>query len=424
MSSAGRIRQVLSLAWIAGMAVTAVPADDSSVWNQWRGPQRDGSVPGTDWPSELRGLERQWRVELGRGYPGPIVAGDRVFVVETVDVKTVAVRALQRRSGETIWVRSWPATGSVPFFAAANGDWVRSTPAWDGQTLYVGDMSEVLVALDGETGAERWRVDLPARFETDVPDFGFASSPLLHGDDVYVQAASSLVKLDKKTGATIWRALESSGGMKQSGAFSSPIVATIAGQEQIVTLTREALFGVDPKSGDTLWTQPVPSFRGMHIMTPVVVDGSIFTSPYKQRSFLYTVRRDAEGSRVEQAWENKSTGYMSSPLVIDGHIYLHLGNGRFECIELKSGESRWRSQPLGKYWSMVYQKDKILALDESGTLHLVRANPAEFEMLDSREVSEQESWGHIAISGDQLFVRELQGISAFRWRPQADGESD
>ena len=59
------------------------------------------------------------------------------------------------------------------------GDWVRSTPAWDGETLYVGDMAEVVVALDGATGSELWRVDFPRRYETPVPDFGFASSPLV-----------------------------------------------------------------------------------------------------------------------------------------------------------------------------------------------------------------------------------------------------
>jgi len=412
-----RARRGLVLLLLSAVAATSLHAGAAVAWNQWRGPARDGSVPGDDWPADLGGLERQWRIELGKGYPGPIVAGDRVFVVETVDSKSVAVRALDRRSGETIWERSWPGRGSVPFFAQANGDWVRSTPAYDGRALYVGDMSEVLVALDGESGKEIWRVDLPARFGTDVPDFGFASSPLLLGDHLYAQAANSLVKLDKRTGATVWRALEDPGRIQQSGAFSSPVAAVIDGVPQIVTLTREALYGVNPETGGVFWSQPVPSFRGMHIMTPVVVDGAIFTSPYKQRSFLYDVRRDGSKMLVEQAWENKSTGYMSSPVVIDGHLYLHLGNQRFECIELATGKSRWRSRPFGKYWSMGYQADKILALDSNGTLLLIRANPQAFELLDSREVSEQETWGHIAVSGDQIFVRELKAISAFRWRP-------
>ena len=375
----------------------------------------DGSVPGSGWPGDFSGLEPLWRVELGKGYPGPIVAADRVFVVETVDKSTVAVRALDRESGEELWATRWPGKGSVPFFAASNGDWVRSTPAWDGKTLYVGDMSEVLMALDGESGKELWRIDFPARYETKVPDFGFASSPMLAGDDLYVQAANSLIKLNKKTGEPVWRALAGSGSIMSGGAFSSPVMAKIGGVEQVVTLTREALYGVDPGSGDVLWRKEVPSFRGMHIQTPVVVDDTVFTSPYKQRSYLYSVKREGESMKVDPSWENKATGYMSSPVVIDGHLYMHLGNGRVECMDLSSGESRWRSESMGKYWSMIWQDDKILGLSEVGTLYLLRADPEAFELLDSKEVAEQETWGHVAVAGDQIFVRELKGISAFRW---------
>ena len=59
--------------------------------------------PGSGWPADFYGLQPLWRGELGKGYPGPIVAADRVFVVETVDRKTVAVRALSRESGEELW---------------------------------------------------------------------------------------------------------------------------------------------------------------------------------------------------------------------------------------------------------------------------------------------------------------------------------
>ena len=68
-------------------------------WSQWRGAQRDGAAPGAPWAASLAGIELQWRVPLGKGYPGPVVDGDRVFVVETIDKKTVGVRALSRATG-------------------------------------------------------------------------------------------------------------------------------------------------------------------------------------------------------------------------------------------------------------------------------------------------------------------------------------
>jgi outer membrane protein assembly factor BamB len=354
------------------------------------------------------------------------VTPDRVFVVETADSETVAVRALDRATGAEVWKRVWAGTGSVPFFARSNGDWVRSTPAFDGSTLFVGDMSEVLVALDATNGKERWRVDFPARFGTEIPHFGFASSPLVEGDAVYVQAANSLVKLDKRTGATLWRALDGDGKMKSSGAFSSPVLAEIHGERQLVVLTRLALSGLSTETGKVLWSKEIPSFRGMHILTPVIVGNSIFTSPYKERSYLYTIRRTEQGFEVDESWTNPATGYMSTPVVIDGHAYMHLGNRRVDCIDLATGESRWRSsESFGKYWSMAYQDDKILALDADGSLYLVRADPDAFEVLDTRRISDQETWGHLAIVDDELFVRELEAIAAYRWsRGPAPGDTD
>lgn len=389
---------------------------EAQPWTQWRGPSRDGSVEGSDWPESLEGLDRVWRVEFGKGYPGPIVFGDKVFAVGTVDDTTEVVLALERLSGRELWRASWPGSGSVPFFAKKNGEWIRSTPAHDGEAIYVGGMEEVLVKLDAETGKEIWRVDFPARFGTKIPDFGFASSPVLVDGALYVQAANSLVKLDKASGKTIWRALESPPDMMSSGAFSSPILATLSGRAQMVVQTRYALHGVGLDDGEVLWSQDVPNFRGMNILTPVVHGNKVLTSSYRKRTYLYEISDDGAAFAARELWSNKVHGYMSTPVVIDGYAYLHLGNGRLACLNLETGVEQWISKPFGEYWSIVTQKDKLLALDESGELHLLRANPDSVEVLSSREIASQPTWGHLAISGNEIFVRELDAIAAYRWR--------
>ena len=162
-------------------ALFAAEADGALAWHQWRGPNRDGSVGGAQWPTDLDTVQPLWRVELGKGYSGPIVTEDRVFVVETVAGEFAKVRALGRATGEEIWSRDWVAEGDVPFFANSHGTWERSTPAYDEGVLYVGDMKEVLHALDGETGEELWTIDFPRHYKTSTPSFGFASSPLVVG---------------------------------------------------------------------------------------------------------------------------------------------------------------------------------------------------------------------------------------------------
>ncbi len=392
--------------------------DEPAGWTQWRGPDRASRVHDANWPETLSGpaLERVWVQPLDTGYPGPVLSPDRVFVAETRAHKEEVVRALKRDTGEEIWQASWPGSLAVPFFAAANGSWIRSTPAYDGQSLFVAGMRDVLVCLDAADGRIRWRVDFTERYETPLPAFGFVCSPLVDGDHLYVQAGASVCKLDKHTGQTLWRSLEDEGGMYGS-AFSSPVIATLAGVRQLVVQTRTHLAGVDLDDGAELWQHPVEAFRGMNILTPLVHGDAIFTSAYGGQSLLVDITRDGEDWQVRQRWRNSAQGYMSSPVLVDGHIYLHLRNTRVCCIRWEDGTTQWTSSDrFGKYWSMIAGGDKILALDERGGLVLLRANPEEFELLDRRRVSENSTWAHLAIEGPNLFVRDLEGVSAFRWQ--------
>ena len=397
-----------------GNTVTSVQA----TWPQWRGPSRDGQIAApTAWPGSLAGeaLVQTWRVPLGPGYSGPIVSDSLVFTTETKDKKIEIVRALDRKTGEQRWEASWDGAFSVPFFAKPNGDWVRSTPAFDGESLFVAGMREVLVCLDARTGETRWQVDFVKELGSPVPSFGFVCSPLVDGSHVYVQAGAALCKLDKRTGKILWLSLKDEGGMMGS-AFSSPLLAEVAGRRQLLVQTRERLASVDPESGDELWSQTIPAFRGMNILTPTVSGDSIFTSSYGGKSLLFQLKNDAGSLSSAEAWTNKVTGYMSSPVVIGGHVYLHLQNQRFTCIELATGKSCWTTTPFGKYWSLVANGDRILALDERGELLLIRANPEKFEQLDSRKISDDPTWAHLAVCGDEVFVRELNAMTVYRWR--------
>ena len=403
-----------------GLFAAGLAAAEPAVWPQWRGPTRDGLVAGPAWPDTLEGdaLKKLWRVDrLGPGYSGPVVAADRVFATQTVDKKTEVVTAHDRATGRELWRASWDGAITVPFFAAKNGSWIRATPAYDGETLYVAGMRDVLVALDGRTGKERWRVDFVKQSGTPPPDFGFVSSPLADETGVYVQAGAGFAKVDKKTGKVLWRALTDGGGMMGS-AFSSPVFARLAGKDQVVVQTRTRLAGVDRASGRELWAREIPSFRGMNILTPVPVgpDG-VFTSTYGGNTRLVKVRGDGGRYTPEDAWGFKYEGNMTTPVVVGGHAYLLGKDRRLVCVDLAAGKAAWRTdERFGEYWSLVANGDKILALDERGTLFLFRANPKKYEPLDQRKVADADAWAHLAVCGDEVFVRDLTGLTAWRWR--------
>jgi|694.fasta_scaffold57483_2 outer membrane protein assembly factor BamB len=409
---------LLAIVLLFHAAVAGHPARAEAPWGQWRGPNRDGFVvAATPWPDGLDAarLEQRWRSDLAPSYSGPVIAGTAVIVTETRDKKTEHVRALDRVTGREIWQASWEGAMKVPFFAASNGSWIRSTPCVDGDRVYVAGMRDLLVCLDVATGREIWRKDFMEELKSPLPAFGFVSSPLVRGDHVFVQAAAGFVKIDKRTGKVVWRVLDDGGGMMGS-AFSSPCPVVLGGVPQILVQTRDDLAGVDPDAGRVLWKTKVEAFRGMNIVTPTVHDGRVFTTSYGGGSWLFAVDPARADKPVEQVWRNKIQGYMSTPIVIGSHAYVHLRNQRFACLDLTSGKEAWVTKPFGRYWSLVAQGDRILALDETGDLRLIRATPEKYDLLGEAKVAKAESWAHLAVEGDEVYVRDLEGLTAYRWK--------
>lgn len=395
----------------------AEDARPAEAWRQWRGPNRDGHSPDARWPEDLsnESFEQIWRVELGPSYSGPVLSEDLLFTTETRNESEEVVYALDRKTGEERWQAAWKGAMQVPFFAAANGSWIRSTPAFDGERLYVAGMRDVLVCFDARSGKEAWRVDFVEALGTALPAFGFVCSPLVDNDAVYVQAGGGVAKLDKLSGEIIWRAMEDGGGMNGS-AFSSPVISVLAEKRQLVVQTRSELAGLDLESGNILWKQTVPAFRGMNILTPLVVDDAVFTSSYQNGSWLYEVSQSEGSYQVTTVWDNNAQGYMSSPVLFDGHAYMHLQNGRFTCLDLSNGARRWTSKPYGKYASLIAHGGRILALVADGRLLLLEATPEKFSLLGEAKLTNQETWAHLAVSGDQFYVREQNALSAYRWK--------
>ena len=383
-------------------------------WSQWRGPQRDGKLSGLTLPDSLdeQKLKKVWSIPLEPSYSGPLVVGDQVFTTQTIDKKFEAVTAHDRNTGETLWQQQWEGTMTVPFFAKANGDWIRATPAYDEGRLYVAGMKDKLVCLDASNGEVVWDIDFPKTTNSKVPAFGFVSSPLVDGKAVYTQAGEAIYKLDKLTGEVIWKVGADKGGM--NSAFSSPMIQKIAGLRQLVVQTRNELMGMKIDDGTILWRQKIEAFRGMNIITPTIDGDSIFVSSYGGNTKLFDLTANDGEFKLQERWTLPAQGYMCTPVVIDGHAYLHLRNQRFACYDLKNGVEKWKTKKFGKYASLIAVDDKIFALDQNGTLMLLKANPEKFELLDKREVG-TDTWAHLAMQGNQVFIRGLKELAMYQW---------
>ena len=386
-------------------------------WTQWRGPDRTGTLKGMNWPDSLdeSTLVKKWSNAMGPSYSGPIVVGDRVFVTETKDKQKEVVICLDRESGKEIWRKDWMGAMKMPPFARANGDWIRSTPAYSDGKLYVSGILENFVCLDAKDGEIVWSRDCPKESAATRPSFGGVCSPMVDGDFVYLQAANRFTKFKKDTGEIVWETMKGQGNMMSGGFFSSPIISTVAGKRQAVVQSRTTLAGINLEDGAVLWQQEIPSFRGMNILTPTVYKDNVFVSGYRATTQLLNVSNESGSFSVSQKWNLPAQAYMGSPVIVDDHAYIQLGNSLFSCFDLANGKEAWRSNKrFGKYASLIASDDKILALDESGKLLLLGANPEKFELIDQRTVG-TDNWAHLAVRGNQVFIRGLRDITMYEW---------
>ena len=415
------MKMILSTTLISVILLIISPfpeeSNGSTIWNQWRGSNRDGTITGgNDWPKDLKEnhLRLKWRMKLGSSYSGPVLDLSTVYVTESIG-NNEAVHAIDRTSGQLKWTYQWNGKMRVPFFARRNGSWIRSTPALANGKLFVAGMRDHLICLDINSGEKLWEISFPQALKTPLPKFGCISSPMVDDRYVYLQAGAGFVKIAQETGQIIWHILRDQGGMYGS-AFSSPVFAQLLGKRQILVQTRFKLAGVDINSGKVLWHHPVKAFRGMNILTPLPFKKGVYTNARGSGAHYYTLKHEGNRWKVEERWAHKSQGYMSTPVMHDNHAYIHLRNKRLACYSLNDGKEVWMSkQRFGKYMSFILKDENILALDERGLLYLIQANSKELIILDSRRISNQNTWAHLAISNGQIAIRELNGILLYDW---------
>ena len=395
-------------------------------WDQWRGPDRSGRWSGP-LPTSLDGLTVAWEKPLGPSYSGPVTDGETVYTTETVDRSFERVVAFDLATGAKKWGAKLGGTIRIPGYAAANGPWIKATPAVGEGMLVALGMRDELFCIDAATGAERWSVDLADRFGSRRPNFGAVSSPLIDGGAVYVMGGGATLKLSLADGATLWRTLDDEGD--DDDALSSPVLATLGGMRQLVVQTRTRLCGVDPADGRVLWTEKIKAQRNSNVLTPTVLPPAegdeagrdrVFTASRGGGSRCFAVAKNDSGKwSSEEVWADRTQAYMATPVTDGETLFLHTTNDRLTALDAATGEVLWVSPPAGDYQTFILGGDAegapvLLALNSAGELTALKPDRDARTVLSRRKVAE-DSWAHLGAFDGGLLVRDLNALKVYRY---------
>ena len=381
-------------------------------WTGFRGPARDGHYQErpirTAWPAA--GLAPIWRQPLGGGYASFAVARGRAFTIEQRRTREV-VAAYDVGSGRELWTDAWDGE----FKEWMGGDGPRATPTWfDGRVYALGALGE-LRCLDDATGRVLWRVNILDDNAAHNLPWGMAASPLVFDDLVVVfpggPVQRSIVAYDRRTGERRW------GALSDKASYSSPLLATLAGQRQIVVLTATRVVGLVPESGELLWTYPWPTSQDINASQPVIVgdSGVLLSSGYGHGAALVEVTHDNGNFGTRLVWEHtRLKNRFSSSVVHEGFIY-GLDEAILTCLDARTGEVKWKAGRYG-HGQFLLASGHLVLLSEDGDLALVRATPERHEEVARFHVLDGKTWNHPAIDDGRLLVRNLAEMAAFDLR--------
>ena len=215
--------------------------------------------------------------------------------------------------------------------------------------------------------------------------------------------------LDKSGGRVQWQALD----FKNS--YSSPTLATIAGEEQLIVFMAEELIGVDPDDGRLRWRFPHANQWGHNISTPVIDGDRIFISSPQVGTRGLRLIPEGDTIRVEQVWSTRRIQFYHATAVRDGDwVYGTIGTmapAFMTAVNLRTGEIAWRERGFSKA-NCVYGDGKMIILDEDGNLALATATPEGLTVHSKCKVAERYAWATPTLVGATLYVRDRKHIMA------------
>ncbi len=433
----------LLLAGAIGQPAAGSTAAATENWPQWRGPNLNGTSGETGLPTTWSDTENvAWTLEVP-SWTGatPIIWEDTIFLMVSYVERGGGGGGRRRGRGRgapaeqaaaearSLNVELWRVdrrSGSITWkkFLSDNDHQERKqnmsspSPVTDGEHVWVMTGTGWLRALDF-VGNELWSRNISNDYWRFGLNWGFASSPLLHEDALYVQVLhgmrtddpSYVLRIDKMSGETVWMVQRPTDAIRESpDSYTTPALLQYDGKTEIVITGGDVVTGHDPETGEELWRadglNPRNDANYRIIASPLVV-GEIIIAPTRERPML-AIKAGGRGdvTSSHRIWSFDRGPDVPTP-VSDGEVlYVLTDRGILNLLDLQTGEIIYENQRLepGTYsGSPILADGKIYAISEDGVTTVVRAG-REFEILAKNSLPGY-TLSTPAFSHGQIYIR-------------------
>lgn len=401
-------------------------------WPQWRGPESNGSAPKArnlpvTWSDSQNIL---WRIKLPSWSAAtPAIWQDWIFVTSAEEgsprlrsatpgdatLNKIFLIAINRKDGSVRWQQQIDSGNRL--FRKQNS--ASPSPITDGRHVWIMTGNGVLTCftLDGK---EVWKHDIQNEYGKFGINHGYASTPLLHGERLYIQVLhgmltddpSYIFALDKITGKTLWKVERSTDAKSESpDSYATPQIVAVAGKQQLVISGADYVTGHDPDTGKELWRiggfNPTNNPFNRTIASSIVIGENVFTTSTRGRPFI-AFRAGGSGNITgkNELWTNNLGADVPTPTTDGNYIYVLGDSGIMNCIEALTGKVVYEGKRIenGTYSASPLLADgKIYCISEDGTTTVVKAG-SEFEILGVNKLDSLTLASPVAVD-NQIFIR-------------------
>ncbi len=386
--------------------------DNSTEWDQWRGPDRDGvskeKMGLKSWPVEGMGL--LWRKKAGDGFSGISISNGQIITAWD-EGDSQYLFCLNSISGKEVWRIK---IGNS--FKSNWGNGPRSTPVISGYLVYIVSTNGTLYAVDIQSGKSIWSRNLVTDYGSRLPLYGYSCSPLVDDKNLYLEIGGktgySFGAFNKKTGELVWHAED------DPISYSSPIEITINNKRQIVYLSGDGLVSLSPEDGHTYWRYTWDS-RCPSTGVPVNSNTPVFIAPDKiyisggfgtvTGASIIQIKEEIEGFVTTALWKSNSMkNLINTSVIYKNHVY-GFDDKKLKCIDVATGKEKWVSKEYSR-GSLILIDGYLVVLSENGKLGLIEAISEKFNEISNMRILNQKSWTSPSYSNGYLFLRNHEEI--------------
>lgn len=373
----------------------------------------------SSWPAG--GPKRLWSRTLGEGHSSIVVEDGRLYTLYRQITRSPqatkheeVVASFDAATGKTVWEFRYAAPVDGIQFDQGYGP--HSTPLIVGDRLFATSSRSEIFALDKKTGKQIWAHDMVKEYHATPAGRGYACSPILFNGLVIVTMGGpeqAVAAFDAQTGKLAWKA----------GYFvwapASPILIDVDGQRQLVVFGGDIITGLDPANGRSFWSHPHKTDWGLNISTPVwsPADHLLFaSSAYGVGSRALELRQAGGKTTVTQKWDSgRMRVHIGTVIRIGDYAYGSSGDfgpAVLSAIDMKTGKIAWQDRSFARA-QLLYADDKLVVLDEDGTLGLATVSPQGLKVLARASVLTNLAWTPPTLVGTSLYVRDRKTMAAF-----------